>query len=155
MVFGWLNRKFEKSQRDEVDRFLISTRGADTEVVDLILGYTMFWAAFYADLSKELYVLEDWIQEDLMFPVQLGKHIRIQQAARNAPSATGLMVWLYSARALMYPELRLSGRQLWSELSRSTDGSEEFARHLASQAGYSNYRFDRFRIPEGLQYEGY
>ena len=155
MVFGWLNRKFEKIQRDEVDRFIISTRGADTEVVDMIHGYTMFWAAFYSDLSINLYSLDDYLPSNLLFPVQLTKHIKLQQSENNQPSATGLMVWLYSARALMYPELRLSGRHLWGELKRSTFGADQFARHLAAQTGFLTYKFDRSRVPEGLQVEGY
>jgi hypothetical protein len=155
MVFGWLNRKFEKSQRDEVERFLVSTRGADTEVVDMIHGYTMFWAAFYSDLSIDLYNLEDYLPNNLLFPAQLVKHIKLQQSENNQPSATGLMVWLYSARALMYPELRLSGRQLWGELSRSTFRADQFVEHLAERTGLLAYRFDRLRVPEGLQADGY
>ncbi len=151
MVFGWLNRKFEQSHRYEADRFLTSLRGGDVGVIDMVLGNAMFWSEFYRRSGHDLYEMESWIMRDMLFPVALGKNIKAQQNQNAPATATGLMVWLFSSRALLYPELRLSGREIWQELSRATPDTEEFAFNACVAMGWSSPDIDFARVPSGLE----
>jgi hypothetical protein len=46
--------------------------------------------------------------------------VREFQKSDQKTDAAGAMVWLHSLRAQGYPELRIKGRELWSELSRGS-----------------------------------
>ena len=151
MIFNWLNKKAEQSQQYEADRFLTSLRGADTAVIDSILGTAMFWAAIYKTKSVDLYGMEEWLPEKPLFPTELGKMIKVQQKQGTNSAATGLMVWLFSARALLYPELRLSGRNIWEQLGRAGLQAERLAMMSCSEMGIQSPWIDIFRVPDGLE----
>ncbi|MDK9694885.1 MAG: hypothetical protein OEL76_00670 [Siculibacillus sp.] len=151
MIFGWLNRKAEESQRREADRFLVSLQGADATVIDGVLGMAMYWAAIYKKNGIDLYQMEDWIGRSILFPMEIGKQVRIQQKQNTLSSATGLMVWLFSSRSLLYPELRLGGRQIWMQLGRATLLSEQIALDCCAAMGLDSTFIDRLRVPNGLE----
>ena len=152
-MFGWLQKKFTTTQLNEVESFLRSLRGAEQGVIDLVCGAQMYWAAFYAapQRAKDLYFMENWILEQSFFPVELGSNIRALQKQGTTSSVPGLMVWLHSSRALLTPELRLSGRMLWAELVKASGEAEQLAYEMCGVGGYDPLPFDRTRVPFGLE----
>jgi len=97
-------------------------------------------------------------QKDYMFfPVEVGQMIKAQQKQNTTSSTPGLMVWLFSARALLEPQLRLTGREVWAELARATDLSEALAdemRRATIMNGaleISDRIFDKDLVPLGLE----
>ena len=151
MIFGWLAKKAEQSQRDEAERFLVSLRGGEIGIINAVHGSAMFWAVFCERQGSDVYNMEQWILSKPFFPTEIGKLIKAQQKQGTNTAATGLMVWLFSARALLYPELRLSGREIWGQLIRSTIDSELQAEETCRAMGYPIDSVDRTKIPLGLQ----
>jgi hypothetical protein len=150
-MFGWLNKKAEQSQAYEAERFLVSLKGGDVHVVDAIMGTTIFWAAIYKAKSIDLYDMESWIIANPLFPIELNKLIRVQQKQGTQSAATGLMVWLFSARSLLYPEQRLSGRNIWEQLGRASLFSEKIAFESCAAMGLQEPSIDYLRVPYGLE----
>ncbi len=153
MIFSWLGKKAEQTQRYEADKFVITLKGADLATIDAVLGSAMFWAEFQRRKGKDLYGMANWIldKSEMMFPVTLGSMIKDQQKIGNFSAATGLMVWLFSSRALLYPDLRLGGRELWGQLARSSTEANIIADQSCLAMGYSTDSVDRSRIPVGLE----
>ena len=151
MIFGWLAKKAEQSQSYEADRFLTSLQGAEIEVIDAVHNSAMFWAVFCERQGSDVYNMEQWILDKPFFPTEIGRLIRVQQKQGTNSAATGLMVWLFSARALLYPELRLRGREIWKQLGRSTFQAQMMAEAHCLAMGYSIDTIDRAKVPAGLE----
>jgi hypothetical protein len=47
--------------------------------------------------------------------------IKQLQKDGNLGAAAGAMIWLHSLRTIIYPEVRMFGKQLWRELYRGYD----------------------------------
>ena len=150
-IRSWLEKKFASSQQVEAEQFLTSLRGADNDLLDMIAGAQLYWAAFYSKKGIDLYEMETWIQSRLMFPSEIAGLIKGLQKQRTTGSVPGLMVWLHSSRALLWPELRLAGRQIWQELSKATDMAERLAVDMCIASHVSIQVCDRRRIPGGLE----
>lgn len=151
MILGWLKKKFEQQQSYEAERFLVSLEGGDTVVIDMVLGTAMFWAEFYKNKGIDLYSMEEWLLNKPLFPLELNKIIKRLQKQGTEASATGVMVWLFSARALMYPEQRLSGRKIWEQLSRASLLSERIALEQCAAMGMLSPYIRPYRVPNGLE----
>jgi hypothetical protein len=151
VIFRWLQKKAEQTHSYEAERFLVSLQGADGDVIDQVLGTAMFWAAVYKSRNLDLYNMEEWLAGNLLFPVELNKMIKIQQKQGTTVAATGLMVWLFSARSLMYPEQRLSGRKIWEQLGRASLSSERIALESSAAMGLKAPWIDYMRVPSGLE----
>ena len=151
MIFGWLDKKISQSQKIDSDHFLISLKGADPDLIDTVHGTAMFWSVFQLKHGYDLYGMENWLITKPFFVAQLVSMIKSQQKLKNFNSATGLMVWLHSANALLYPEFRLMGRELWEELGRSTSNAEMYAENSCELMKYETPTIDRRRIPGGLE----
>ena len=137
--------------RDEATRFLNSLRGADQEALDAISASTMFWHTHYQRKEIDLYDMGSWIIDDIAFPIELNKLIKALQRDGNPASTVGLQVWLHSARALTYPDLRIYGRDIWTELTKATEEAEDFAEEMCEQAGFDVMEIDREEVPVGLE----
>ena len=156
MIRRWLTSKMIRVQQHEAEAFLTSLKGADVAVIDMTLAVTMHWAEFYKARNRDLYLMANWIEHDLAFPLELNRSIRDQQKQGAPMAATGLMVWLHSARALCEPQLRLLGRQIWEELASASVESEAIASDLAAASQelgvpVDNGVFDYRRVPLGLE----
>lgn len=150
-LFNWIGRRAARTMADDADRFLISLKGADQQALDVILAAAMHWAAYYDKKGRDLYRMEEWIHSNIAFPMELVATIKAMQRQGTPASATGLMVWLHSARAVIYPDIRLYGRQIWAELAKSTDESDFLAVDMATASGVSSYLPSRFDVPLGLE----
>ncbi len=117
----------------------------------MISASTMFWAEMHKKENKDLYCMEEWLDKNLLYPILIGKKIKILQKQGTTTGVPGLMVWLFSARALLHPELRLSGRQIWSELNKSTIEAELLAKEFCDAMVISSSSLDRCRVPRGLE----
>ncbi|MBA4206872.1 MAG: hypothetical protein C0457_17930 [Polymorphum sp.] len=152
-IGSWLEKRAIKAQQDEVAAFLLSLKGADAFVIDSVAAATMTYGKYFEGKGKDVYNMAYWIAEKefMAFPLEIGYMIRVQQQQKTVSSTPGLMVWLFSARALLEPQLRLSGRELWSELARATDESEELAEDMCEVMNLPSAGLDRYRIPIGLE----
>jgi hypothetical protein len=151
MIFNWLNKKAEQTQRYEADRFIVSLKGGDVGLIDAVHGSAMFWSVFLEKQGADVYEMEQWILGRLLFPTELGKLIKDQQKQGTTSAVTGLMAWLFSARALLYPDLRLGGREIWEQFNRSTYEAETIASQSCKLMGYPTISIDRTRVPSGLE----
>ncbi|MBJ3784496.1 hypothetical protein [Devosia sediminis] len=149
-MFGWFAKKAENTQREEAVRFIDSLRGIDQDGLDSIAALAWFWAQKYSETGIDLYEMESWLPQRLMFPVELGRSIKVLQRDRSA-SGVGLHVWLHSARALMYPELRIYGREIWGHLAKASPEATSLAIQFYQQAGMRFGETDPGRVPTGLE----
>lgn len=150
-MFGWIEKKFAKSQRDEAETFVLSLRGADAAAIDIVSAQTMYWANFHYARGINLYDMEAWILGRLLFPVELGKEIKSLQKGGAPASTVGLQVWLHSSRALLYPELRLFGRQVWAEITQASPMAAEILLEMHRAANSPPTFSDSTMAPSGLE----
>lgn len=151
-MFKWIAKKAAQTQREEAARFLESLRGADQAVLDMSLATTMYWACFYlGKRNKNLYDLANWIDGEMLFPMELISNIKALQRNGTPASAVGLHVWVHSARALLYPELRLLGRNIWSELGKACLECRDMTFEVCEQAGILPIFADPTLVPTGLE----
>ena len=155
MVLNWLLKRVENTHQREAQNFLLSLQGAPREALEMIHASAMFWGAFYRNGDVDLYAMDRWIHQGPYFPATILKTIKALQKKNKQDSAVGLMVWLFSARALLYPDLRLGGRQIWREFQRSSIVSEHYAFELCSAADLEIHEIDFERFPDGLEPEGF
>lgn len=151
MIFKWLVSKATDVQQGEASRLLTSLRGADNELIDLVSAQTMYWANFYRKQGLDLYNMADWILSDTMFPVKVVAIIKDLQKQGSPTSTVGLQIWLHSARALITPELRLVGRELWAELVKAGPEAEVLAHEMSMAGNIPPWFDDRTAVPVGLE----
>ncbi len=150
MIKGWFERKMAKTRQQDADRFLLGLKGGDHLVIDEVMAVTMYWAKIYEDMGMDLYNVVDWVNSNLEITVHLNTAIRDNQKKGNFSSATGLMVWLHTARAAAFAELRHTGRQIWEELLRSTPDSEHMAVGMLESIGKIG-EVNHIRVPDGFE----
>lgn len=150
-MFGWLEKRTSASMRDDADRFLVSLKGADQMALDTVAATAAYWASYYASKGRDLYSMESWLLSHKLFPVELVSSIKTLQKSGSASSAPGLMVWLHSARALLYPDLRLGGRNIWSELAKASPDAQGLADELAAATGRFLIVCHVSQVPSGLE----
>lgn len=150
-MFGWLEKRMSRTMRDEADRFLVSLKGADQGALDVVAATTLYWASFYASKGRDLYAMELWLPKEMLFPTEIVSSIKALQKGGGQSSVPGLMVWLHSARALLYPELRLAGREIWAELEKATPDGQALAEELAAANGKFPIVSSISQIPFGLE----
>lgn len=114
-----------KKMSAEMEQFLNSLKGADQLVIDMTAANAFLWATHFKLRGIDLFTAETWLPQQISFPIQLHKLLRDQQKQQFFSSATGLMVWLHTCRALTYPELRFIGREMWKELSKASDEAND------------------------------
>ena len=137
--------------RADAERFLLSLKGADQMALDTVAAMAVYWAAYHASKGRDLYSMESWLLGEKLFPMELVSSIKTLQESGSASSVPGLMVWLHSARALLYPDLRLGGRNIWSELAKATSDAQD----LADEVAMANGKFPIVnlisQVPMGLE----
>ncbi|MBJ6986072.1 hypothetical protein [Devosia sp. MC521] len=65
-------------------RFVDSLRGINQERLDSIAALAWFWAQKYAETGLDLYEMESWLPQNLLFPVEIGRSIKVPQRDRSA-----------------------------------------------------------------------
>ncbi|MCM5556720.1 hypothetical protein [Pleomorphomonas sp. JP5] len=148
---SWFDKRASAVMSGEAQRFLISIQGADQSVLDLTMAQTLLYAAVLKSKGRDLYLMDHWIHSEAHFPTEIAGTIRMMQKDGRPEMAVGAMTWLHSSRALLYPEIRLYGRQIWTELAKATDEAEHLAEIMAANAGVAHYLEDREYVPDGLE----
>lgn len=123
-MFGWLGQKFQHwaadKQRDEMQRFVTSLRGQTAEELGVVVLMATIVRLTVEERTLPPTLLEglSHTEADLYAPLHIGRLIKDLQKQGSMPQAAGAMVWLHSVRAILTPELRLLGREMWAELKR-------------------------------------
>src|SRR5688572_7736744 len=125
MVGKWLQNRINRwsleSQTEEFQRFNLSLKGQSRAE----LGFLVAMATVVRlDLQSRGVPLDRAIgvgmplslEHQASMPVMLNRLIKEFQSSDNMAQAAGAMVWLFTTRALLTPELRFMGRQMWLEL---------------------------------------
>ena len=142
MIRKWLDKKMSNTQLAEAENFYQMLRGANKDVVSMVMVSTMYWAAVMNSKGTDLYSVSEWIEEEPMIAYPLGKLIKkVQQD--DPGNATGLMVWLHTVRAAAYPELKHSARKIWYELQRSSLSTIDEGAAKAASLGIPNAKCTR------------
>lgn len=129
-MFGWLKKRIEDastdSMKNDILRFNASLKGADAQEIATILvvanilrlNLTASGRIPPAALDFTIPRDDDLAMKCDMCPIALTGFIKEFQSMKQPTDALGVMVWLHSVRALNVPEIRIHGREMWSELSR-------------------------------------
>ena len=125
MIGQWVKKKIYnagyKSGLEEIERFILSLRGQSDEEIGMLLALANLIRVNLINGGRlSIQVLNFEVSETEHSQVQMyvSNLVREFQKANQKTDAAGAMVWLHSLRAQGYPELRIKGRELWSELSR-------------------------------------
>jgi hypothetical protein len=153
-MFGWLKRKAQiasvNAMATDIDRFVMGLRGASAEEIGGILASTYHWMEFLErKFGWNLDHPDLVIANDLFASMTVGKCARRIQGKEPA-MATGLMVWLHTLRASGTPELRLRGRELWSQLNRGAEHVQRGAGMFKTMIGLELDLRCQGRVPRNL-----
>lgn len=127
---SWLKRKTYnwalKVNTEEMNRFILSLRGMDDHDISMLMASAL---TIRIDVRRSGEKFDDAL--DLgsgMSPIdrdanliQMNRYIKAFQKEGQPESAAGVMVWLFSLRSIVYPEIRILGREMWGQLSRGFD----------------------------------
>ena len=90
-----------------------------------------------------------------LVPLAISRLVRKEQKRGHFVEAAWLMVWLFTARALVSPELRILGREMWADLSRGFDCFDEVTAEFQQYLGVEELpewlEEEAKRIPAGLE----
>lgn len=153
MLKNWLDKKFSKVQSEEALHFLEMLKGANSDVVADVAAKTMLAAAIFKEQTGyDLYEVAFWADEFPSATIKIGAEVKQFQREGKPQNAVGFMVWLHTARAASFPELKATARQIWNELDRAPEEHEAFRRlieisangdlHLQSHAGQRPVDFE-------------
>lgn len=127
MIGQWIKKKAYnagyKSGLEEIERFILSLRGQSDEEIGMLLAIANLIRINLINggrLSNEILNFEVSESEHSQAQMYVSSLVREFQKSDQKTDAAGAMVWLHSLRAQGYPELRIKGRELWSELSRGS-----------------------------------
>ncbi len=151
MFKAFFEKRAIRAMHEEAQNFLRSLQGADIEVLDLVAASQMHWASFYYDRGKRVYEMEEWIRGEMFFPLEINRAIQSLQKQGTKSAVPGLMVWLHSSRALLYPEQRLDGRLIWLELKKASQSAEMLAFDFCRSTNTPPTQLDRTVVPLGLE----
>ena len=139
-MLRWIGNKIlEKSievQKKEIARFIDNIKAMDGSEVGSIL-------ATATHIRNQLIDQYDWDLQDpilLCFTkpniaIEINQLIKAFQENDDTVSAAGMMVWLFTVRAAMSPDIRGLGRELWGQLERGFDHVEEARIQILSLGG--------------------
>jgi hypothetical protein len=136
-MFKWLDRKFSNTQRKEAEQYITLMGLLSEEELGDLYAMVLFWRQAYRRQGVDLETISDWIEERPFFPKEIGDIIRRFQKEGRFPQASGLLVWLFTVRAVLYPELEDTALRIWNYLTKAPDSSvdkaNEFIRVANSQ----------------------
>jgi hypothetical protein len=142
MIGKWIKKKVYdagyKSGLEEIERFILSLRGQSDEEVGMLLAIaTVIRLNLFngGRLSNEILNFEVSESEHSQAQMYISNLVREFQKANQKTDAAGAMVWLHSLRSQGYPELRIKGRELWSELSRGFEHVTDAIYDLENMSG--------------------
>jgi len=96
-------------------------RGQSDEEIGLLLALgTLIRLNLESEgkLPKQVLDFEIDVGEHAQYQIFVSNLVRQFQKLNQPTDAAGTMIWLHSLRSQGYPELRIKGRELWSELVR-------------------------------------
>lgn len=151
-MLGWLKRRSEHSKieraRTDMSLYVDSLRGMEElEIaVTRVLASSVLMGIKH-DGEQLKAILDGKSFDDRMAKILLANlemSIRKAQKQNNLPIAAGLMVWVYSLRAVMFPPLRIVGQSIWKEMERGEVDFPE-AMHQLQELGLD--------VPNGIIWE--
>ncbi len=144
MIINWINRRIRmtavRGATDDFQRFVVSLRGqSDTELGMLVA----FATVMRINLAYEGTLTDQFLRTDCLAPSEdiAAVQFKVSQIFRQFEKeeklldAAAIMVWLFTLRACNYPELRLFGREMWGELRRGFDCTDDAFLQLADVFG--------------------
>lgn len=149
-MFGFFKRKIQmaavKAATEDLSRFKAGLVGMTKEELGQLVALAHLMGSKLAREGVLPQLDDDFLANcDLMGQesidkepmLAMGNIIRIYQKENMNQSALGIMVWLHSLRAVVYPEIRQLGREMWVELARGFPyASEQLANLLEHEKNY-------------------
>jgi len=126
-MFGWVTSKIQKysadTMRDELTRFIASLSGqSDHELATLLIIATGVRLNVIKEgpLSEKHFDMMryNYLEANENVSLSFNKLVRLFQKNGQTSDAAGAMVWLHSSRAMLCPEIRILGRDMWGQLMR-------------------------------------
>lgn len=125
-MFGWLKRSAQHSRieraRVDMDLYVRSLRGMTSFEVatSRVLASTVLLEIGHdGDLLKDVLdgkSFDEQLMKTLLANLEIA--VRKAQKVKAFAIAAGLMLWIHSLRAVMFPPLRIDGKSVWNEMER-------------------------------------
>ena len=151
MLFRLFDNWAAQKQEKDLDRFLLSLRGADGEELAGVMAVALEWSERLKDeRGWDVYQPQFLVEQHPDAPLVLSKTIGLLQKQGNPHFASGLMVWAHTFRAAIRPQMRVAARAMWGELERSFVYVPELAAEFSGVTGMT-FRIEELgRFPEGF-----
>lgn len=148
-MFGWFKKK-TTSDGGALASWLDMLRAVDGSELGLPVAFAAHFRNKYLLTGRDFNKPHELVHRDPEFILRLIDEIQRMQASGLQYMAPGLMVWVHTIRAARDLELRMLGRQMWSELARGFPYAERAAQDVWPVAGFKPDidGFDSF--PEGF-----
>lgn len=110
------------------------------EDLELIHAMALYWSQVYRNQGLEMERMDEWIKERLLFPKEVADLSQSFKKDGQYADAIGLLVWHFTARALLYPDLEDTGSRIWKILGRAPKSSFELANELIEKTNKAALR---------------
>jgi hypothetical protein len=155
VIMGWLAQKVMKwsiqKQENELKEFLQKVSAADSSELGLpVLMATVYRHIFRRQTGLDLLRPAEVLVADHLICWRLSREVERLQSKKEFISATPVIIWVHSLRAMGELQLRPLGRELWRELKRGfpyvLDASHEPAFSSLTSDDLEGYEC----VPDGL-----
>lgn len=150
MFSSWKEEKAKAAVVDEAQAMAEKLETAKSHIRDSHAAHAWFWDAAYLAEGQDLQTLASWK------PAAVARFISAVQTRsaalrkkREYDSSDGLLVWLYTARAVTEPRVTPPVRAIWQLLARAGPNAAPMAAELITEAGLTGA--PRLLVPAGFE----
>lgn len=144
------NNWSKKKQISEATEFINGLAVMDSDEISVILVHTLDFRNDILVLGPDLFYPAVILNEEPMFTFKMSSRLKEFQSKGNYATATAMMVWIHTFRAMTELELRPYGRRLWAELSRGFSGVDEARSQIHDMTGKYLNIYGAGQYPDGL-----
>ena len=113
-IDSWVGKKFD----EEINGFVQSLRGMDAAELGYVVALATHLRHMMQSSGHQVMTPIIYANENSGFIYSISTAIKEAQKQGQFQKAAGLMVWHHTLRASIRPEIRLTARDMWSQLSR-------------------------------------
>ena len=144
---------FSKLQQRQIDSYLLKLRAMDADEIGYVVALAAHMRNKFLD-ETGIDLLDPYAataaDPDCVIKLSKTADYFQKKGMIGRINAAGIMVWIHTLRATINPDIRMTVRAMWGELSRGFPYVQDGARLLKNMTGDTLVLSGAGRYPDGL-----
>ncbi len=144
---------FSKLQQRQIDSYLLKLRAMDADEIGNVVALAAHMRNKFLD-ETGIDLLDPYaataVDPDCVIKLSKTADYFQKKGMIGRINAAGIMVWIHTLRATINPDIRMTVRAMWGELSRGFPYVQDGARFFKDITGDTLDLSDAGRYPDGL-----